>query len=501
MIRAGLVVALCLAPLGAHAQEAPSEGTVEATPAVEPASVVAARAVLDEVERFRGVTATYAQGVVRLSGTVPSVDARESVRNLFRGQPGVVFVDDLLEVEAEPPPSAAAATDDDAVRERLVGVFRQIPSLEAVQVRVQSGVVVLEGEVADGDTRNRAVALAERQANVVFVDDRLTETTDVRSRLAPAADAAWGQLQALIASGPLLVVAALVMLLFAVLAGRLRRWDFPYRRIADRPLLRATMGRVVWGVTMGAGALIALEILDATALVGAVVGTAGVFGLAVGFAFQDIVENYLAGLMLSLQQPFGKDDLIEVNGLKGLVMRLTPRNTLLMTPDGNHVFVPNATVFKSQLTNYSRNPFRRFDFEVGVGVDEDLTAVIATGMATLDAMEGVPGDPPPAIRIGKLGDSSVVVQVFGWVDQRSHDFLAVRTEAIRRIKEAFDAAGYDMPEPIYRVSMQQVAPAPKKAPAPHPTDRSAVPLERVDDVERQARSSDAQEPGPDLLGS
>jgi small-conductance mechanosensitive channel/uncharacterized protein YunC (DUF1805 family) len=456
--------------------------------------------VVAALDRFSGVQLNFDRGVVRLTGTVPTVEARRQVEQLAAEIDGVRFVDNLLDVEVEPPPPESAQEEDDAIRERLLGVFRQIGALSDVQVTVRSGVVSLQGSVADDETRQRAVALAESQEGVLFVDDQLEEVTDVAARLGPALETAWDHVRSVVAMGPLLLVAGVVVALFALLASALRRWELVYRGVADRPLLRATIGRVVWGVTMAVGLLIALEILDATALVGAVVGTAGVFGLALGFAFQDIVENYLAGLMLSLQQPFGKDDLVEIEGARGLVMRLTPRNTLIMTVEGNHLYVPNATVFKGRVTNFSRNPYRRFDFAVGVGVDEDLSEVIATGMATLGDMPGVTDEPEPFLRIDQLGDSSVVVRVHGWVDQRSHDYGAVRTEAIRRIKEAFDEAGYDMPEPIYRVSMTQAAPAAKR-PAPRADHRPAVQLSRVDTVERQARQLDREEGGEDLLSA
>jgi small-conductance mechanosensitive channel len=182
-----------------------------------------------------------------------------------------------------------------------------------------------------------------------------------------------------------------------------------------------------------------------------------------------------------------------------VVVRLTTRNTLLLTVDGNHVYLPNATVFKNKLTNYVRNPFRRFDFAVGVGVEEDLLAVFRTGVETLQAMPGVVDDPAPAVRIAALGDSSVVVEVFGWVDQRKHSFLAVRTEAIRRIKEAFDLAGYDMPEPIYRVSMRQMPEVAPKLPPVRQVEGTAVDLSAESDLARQAEQQRAHEDGEDLL--
>jgi small-conductance mechanosensitive channel len=144
-----------------------------------------------------------------------------------------------------------------------------------------------------------------------------------------------------------------------------------------------------------AGLLVALDLLDATALAGAVVGTAGLAGLVLGFAFKDSVENYLAGLLLALTQPFAQNDHIKLESHEGKVVRLSPRETILMKLDGNHVRLPNALVFRMPLTNFSRNPRRRFQFEVGVGPSDDLALARETGMADWRLRRGIPRGPAP----------------------------------------------------------------------------------------------------------
>lgn len=460
-------------------------------------ALASVRAVFEQVDRFDEVEIAWQQGVARLTGTVPSVAAREQAHSLASNLPDTLFVDNLLTLEEQL--GETPGDRDDATEELLRRVFGEIEALGAVEVSVGSGVVRLSGTVLDSAAREQAVALARSLDGVLYIDDAMEESTSVGERLRPAIDTAWDEVQGLVAMLPLLGVAVLVLAGAWGISQLVTSWDLIFRRFHDRPLLRSTVTRAVRIAILGAGALIALELLDATALVGAVVGTAGVFGIALGFAFQDIVENYLAGILLSIQQPFSKDDLVEVDGVEGVVVRLTTRNTLLLTVDGNHVYLPNATVFKNKLTNYVRNPFRRFDFAVGVGVEEDLLAVFRTGISTLEAMPGVVDDPAPAVRIAALGDSSVVVEVFGWVDQREHSFLAVRTEAIRRIKEAFDLAGYDMPEPIYRVSMRQLPEVAPKLPPERRAEGTAVDLSAESDLVRQAEQQRAHEEGEDLL--
>ncbi|MGA6927268.1 MAG: mechanosensitive ion channel family protein, partial [Desulfosarcina sp.] len=130
---------------------------------------------------------------------------------------------------------------------------------------------------------------------------------------------------------------------------------------------------------------------------------------------------------------------------------------ILMTLDGNHVRIPNATVFKSFVYNYNINPRRRFDFGVGIGVNEDLVDVQSHGCEALKKMKGVMDDPEPFMIVEELGDYSVLVRFFGWVDQRSVDFAKVRGEAIRRVKLAFDKAGVEMPEPAQTLRLQRAS--------------------------------------------
>ena len=386
-------------------------------------------------------------------------------------------------------PVGAAPAQDDAVASRLQDAFHRVDELERISVDVEAGVVQLSGRVLDDADRERAVRVAESMDGVLLVDDDIVLENRLRARLEPAIDdlASWGaQTLAWLPVALLGVVA----LLASLGIGRLLRTFGPLQRsLGTRPILRQMIGRVVSLVSLAVGVVICLEIMGLSSLASTIVGTAGVAGLAAGFALKDVIENYVAGLLLALQQPFAKDDFVEIGDDTGLVVRVSMRNTLLLTLDGNHVYVPNATVFKSVVHNLTRNPLRRFGFEVGVGVEEPLRDVIAVARGVLADMPAVLAEPGPQVLIRELGESNVVLQVFGWVDQTEADFVGVRTEAIRRVKVAFDEAGYDMPEPIYRVSMQRRAarpaeapratdpPGPAEAPAAGADEPAAVPLE------------------------
>ncbi|HEX5792397.1 MAG TPA: mechanosensitive ion channel family protein, partial [Rheinheimera sp.] len=256
---------------------------------------------------------------------------------------------------------------------------------------------------------------------------------------------------------PLLLVALLATSSFWLLGGWAAKRGAWLRRIGLSELASNLGMRFIRLLITGIGVLIALELLDATALVSAALGVAGVIGIALGFAFRNIVENYLAGVLLSTRNPFAIGDQIQVGDFTGSVVRLTSRDTVLMTYDGNHLRIPNSDIITQAMTNFSRNPLRRFQFNVGVSVTLDLVVVRELGVGTLKAMPGILADPPPRCLIDELGDSAVALTFYGWVDQRHTDYLKARSEAIRLVKSAFDNAGIEMPEPIYRIHMAESA--------------------------------------------
>ncbi len=330
------------------------------------------------------------------------------------------------------------------------------------------------------------------------------------SPIQPATEQLVHTLDRVVAFLPLFLLALLVFLVFGYVAHLSGRWDAPYRRLSKNRFVRDLLRQVTRTAVLVVGALFALEIMNATTVAGAVLGTAGVLGLAVGFAFKDLIENYVAGVMMSLRQPFDPNDHVAIEGFEGKVIRLTSRATILMTLDGNHLRIPNATVLKGIMVNYTRNPRRRFELAMGLGPGEDLARALAVGIEALRATAGVLEDPPAWAQIDELGDSSVTLRYYGWIDQRVSSFATVRSEAIRRVKSALEDEGMDLPEPTYRLRMEGAAAAGAAAeseppgPVAAPSPRAAPPTPRGepssgDAIDRQIAEERATTPQDDLL--
>lgn len=342
-------------------------------------------------------------------------------------------------------------TADQRIAKRLMEIYRALGGMEDVEVKTVSGVVILSGKVQDTKVVETAVSLAQKTEGVIYVKSNLMVDNEIKHRIDPLKTKLSAWWQNFTDKLPLILLALAVV----VVANLLGKWIASWTRVFDAVGLEGMpallVKRLIRIVIVLIGIALALELLDATTLVSAVLGLAGVAGIAIGFAVQGIVENYLAGMLLSARNTFELGDLVEIGSSKGTVVRLTSRDTVLMTQDGNHLRVPNGKILKEDITNFTRNPRRRFDFSVGVSVELDLIRVKDLGLDILSKIKGILDDPGPSVVIEELGDSSVKMRFYGWLDQRESDLLKVRSESIRLIKSKFDREGIEMPEPIYRV--------------------------------------------------
>jgi small-conductance mechanosensitive channel len=381
-----------------------------------------------------------------------------------------------------------ADSTDHVLETRLEGIYQQVEAFRDIGVSVQKGVVHLDGTVLQPQKAGEAEELARSLEGVVYVENDISAQTDIADRVSPAVSRLKEFGTGFFDFLPVVIIALFVVFVTIIVARWIGQWEISGAVRMSSPAW-GLVRRAIQFVVALIGLVIVFDLLGVTSLVGALLGTAGVAGLAVGFAFRDIIENYLAGILLSLRQPFRVNDVVSVAEQEGRVVRLTAREVVLLTFDGNHVRLPNAMVFKSVLVNYTLNAQRLFCVDVGVGNDEDLTEVQRVGIETLDAMKGVMGEPPPFARVRELGDSSVIVRFHGWVDQEEVDFHKVESEAVRLLKQAFDEADVEMPEPTYQLQLYEAGKAPPHAPkgpgSPVVDQAATVDVERDDHLEQK----------------
>ncbi|TVM36438.1 mechanosensitive ion channel family protein [Oceanidesulfovibrio marinus] len=357
------------------------------------------------------------------------------------------------------PQNATATARDEALRQRLQRILTSLEGIENVQVRVQDGVVWLAADAQNKAAHETALDVAQKLDGVAYVVDQISLSTAPTTRISFIMQTfrrLWSDTLAML---PVLAIAVVVFLVFVLAAVWLSRSRWLGRRFTANPLLASSLHRLLGLALFALGLLAALEMLGLTSVAGAVLGAAGLFGLTVGFALRDIMENYLAGMLLSLRSPFTVNDYVEVGEHAGSVVRMNSRELILMTLEGNHLRLPNAMVFESVITNYTRNPLRAFQVDVGVGGGEDLSEVQRIGCEALAMLPGVMDDPAPFMRVQSIGDFAVIVRFQGWVDQKQYEFLKVQSEGIRIVKEALDSAGVDMPYPRQDIMVLREPPA------------------------------------------
>ncbi len=363
----------------------------------------------------------------------------------------------VAQVPADTPAATAqaAAIADDTLTAQVARRLQNAEGMQGVTVTVTSGVVRLDGNVLEAEDRALATQIASQQPGVAAVDNQLTLSTRLQDRVDAASDVALDKLFRLLAALPLLLLA----LATVAASWWLGRWLG--RRIERRtlhtsnPYINGLARNFVQWVVLLLGVLSALNLMGASSLLGAVLGSAGVVGLVLGFAFKDIAENYVAGVLLGLRRPFSPGDSLRIDSHEGKVVALTSRVTILMTLEGNRLSLPNALVFKSVVLNYSSNPKRRFDFVIPVDPASSVGVAQETGLERIRTVNGVLADPRPSSIINSYDGNAISVQFFGWIDQRQNDLGGVRSAAIRAVRNGFFVAGIQAPK-----ATQYVVPMP-----------------------------------------
>ncbi len=374
-----------------------------------------------------------------------------------------------------------SAEADAAIAVRIRNILAELEGYEDVTVTVSSGIVTLRGTTLDAAKADALNDLVARVAGVVAIKNEVTETTDVVERLNPAVERFMSRMTQALAFLPLLSIAALAFLVVVLIGFFIARRKQPWDRLAPNAFIADIYRTLIrLGFVIG-GLVVALDILNATALLSTILGAAGIIGLALGFAVKDTVENFIASIMLSIRQPFRPNDTIEIGGDMGNVIRLTNRATILLSFDGNHIRIPNATVFKSRIVNYSRNKERRFLFDLGIAPGADLARAKEVALATLEELPFTLMTPAANTWLDNVGDSTVTLRCVAWIDQHETSFVKARSEAIRLVMGALTAEGVDMPEPTYRLAMQGAGlPGTEVPKAPSPAPKTPPEIEALD---------------------
>ena len=224
------------------------------------------------------------------------------------------------------------------------------------------------------------------------------------------------------------------------------------RRRID-PELNLLLSRIAQIAIIVIGIIWALATVDFD-VTGFVAGL-GIVGFTIGFALKDIAENFVAGVLLLLQQPFDIGEAVEAGGYSGTVTNIEIRSTTIRTWDGLLVIVPNAQVYGNPITNYSKVNQRRISLDVGVGYETDLQKATDTMLEVVNILPGIKEEPAPFVVFQEFGDSSINSTLYFWIDTSEAGYFGSLDAVVKGIKTAFEREGINIPFPIRTIYTQQ----------------------------------------------
>ena len=249
---------------------------------------------------------------------------------------------------------------------------------------------------------------------------------------------------------PNLAVAIVIAIAFGVVAkviGKLSQRVL--RRTFDSQQIVSLLTSIIRVAIATAGIFIALDFIGLRGTVTSLLAGAGIVGLAIGFAFQDITENFIAGIAMGVRKPFQIGDVIKAEGVFGTVEAINLRNTHVMTFFGQREIIPNKILFRNILTNYSVNGKRRLEVPVGISYADDPEQAANVITEAINQLDFVVDKEETGVFAASFGDSSVNLLVWFWIDYPGEPgFMIARHKAVVTIQKALNEADILIPFPI-----------------------------------------------------
>ncbi|MFH7024135.1 MAG: mechanosensitive ion channel family protein [Heteroscytonema crispum UTEX LB 1556] len=267
----------------------------------------------------------------------------------------------------------------------------------------------------------------------------------------------WKQIQGMIngfiALLPNMVLALIVFVIFFIIARAIKRLVKQVTRNRRQARnLGLVLGRLAQGTTILVGLFIALSIVIPTFRAGDLVQLLGISGVAIGFAFRDILQNFLAGILILLTEPFQINDQIVFKNFEGTVENIETRATTIRTYDGRRIVIPNSELFTNSVTVNTAFDSRRLEYDVGIGYGDDIDRAKQLILEAMQSVDEVLSDPAPDVLVMELAESTVNIRARWWIKPpRRADDLTSRDRVLTAIKKTLTANGIDLPFPTQQI--------------------------------------------------
>ncbi len=270
--------------------------------------------------------------------------------------------------------------------------------------------------------------------------------------LSAATEKLQSMIQSAIALLPNIVIGIIVFILFWILGRVIRSFVRKQTRHRDTRNVGLVFGRLVQGGLVILGFLIAATIIFPSFNPADALATLGIGGVAIGFAFKDILQNFLAGILILLTEPFELEDQIVFGDYEGTVEHIQTRATTIRTYDGRRVVIPNAELFTNAVTVNTAYDRRRLQYDIGIGYGDDIAKAKRIILDTLGKRSEVIKDPAPEALVVELADSTINIRARWWIEPpRQADMVASKDWVLENVCNALVAAGIDLPFPTQQI--------------------------------------------------
>ena len=258
------------------------------------------------------------------------------------------------------------------------------------------------------------------------------------------------------------IITGILVLIIALILGKIvfkvivkitqKRWQ-------DNIISNFLAQVIKWSIYLF-GVIMALSIIGFSGVASTIFAGAGVSAIVVGFAFKDIGENFLAGIILALKRPFEIGDIIEIQGVKGTVKDLDLRLTHLRNVEGKDIYIPNSSIIKNTLINFTKDGFLRINFMIGIAPECDIEKTRKLILDYLKTNKNILKKPEHNVVVQELGEFTTDIQVFFWIDilavkNLPDEYLGhnIRSKAITDIKKILDDNNIEMPSQVVEHKM------------------------------------------------
>jgi small conductance mechanosensitive channel len=269
--------------------------------------------------------------------------------------------------------------------------------------------------------------------------------------------AVWDKIQGMINGFiillPNIVLALIVFAIFFFIARSIKkvvkRLTHNHRQARS---LGMVLGRLAQGTTILIGLFVALSIVIPTFKANDLIQLLGISGVAIGFAFRDILQNFLAGILILLTEPFQINDQIVFKNFEGTVENIQTRATTIKTYDGRRIVIPNSELFTNSVTVNTAFDNRRLQYDIGIGYGDDIDIAKELILEAIDSVKEVLKDPTPDVLVMDLAESSVNIRARWWINPpRRMDDLISRDRVLSAIKKKLTENGIDLPYPTRQI--------------------------------------------------